>query len=232
METLPIYISLVFVLVTALTVFLFYKASGNSKTVLLIITGWLAVQTIPGLAGFYLNTGLVPPRFALLLLPPLALIAVLFFTKKGKAFIDGLDLKTLTILHIIRVSVEMVLLWLAIHKTIPYLMTFEGQNFDILSGLSAPVVYYFAFVKKSMGRTALLIWNFICLGLLINVVVRAILAIPSPFQQLAFDQPNIAVAYFPFVWLPACVVPIVLFSHLVAIRRILMERKKMEISLV
>jgi hypothetical protein len=36
-------------------------------------------------------------------------------------------------------------------------------------------------------------------------------------QQIAFDQPNIGVMYFPFVWLPACIVPLVLLSHLASL---------------
>ncbi len=35
----------------------------------------------------------------------------------------------------------------------------------------------------------------------------------TPIQQLAFDRPNQAVLFFPDVWLPAVVVPIVLFRH-------------------
>jgi hypothetical protein len=39
----------------------------------------------------------------------------------------------------------------------------------------------------------------------------------------AFDQPNIAVLYFPFNWLPSCIVPLVLLSHLAAIRQLLYD---------
>ncbi len=45
-------------------------------------------------------------------------------------------------------------------------MTFEGRNWDTLSGLSAPLVYYAVFRWKKLGRTALLGWNIPCLGLL------------------------------------------------------------------
>lgn len=100
-------------------------------------------------------------------------------------------------------------------------MTFEGSNFDMLSGLSAPVIYYFGYIKKNLNKRIILIWNVICLGLLINIVITAILSSPFPFQQFAFDQPNIAVLYFPFIWLPCCIVPLVLLSHLAAIRQLL-----------
>ena len=221
MENLPTYISIVFGLTTILTVGLFYKSTNHSKKSLLILLTWLALQAIIGLSGFYTVTDTIPPRFLLLVLPPILLIIGLFTTSKGRQFIDSLDLKTLTILHIVRVPVEIVLFWLFVNKTVPELMTFEGRNFDILSGLTAPIIFYFGFIKKQLGRKVILIWNFICLGLLFNIVANAILSAPFPFQKFAFDQPNIAILYFPFVWLPCCVVPLVLLSHLAAIRQLL-----------
>lgn len=220
MENLPDYINIIFILTTLLTVFLFYKASKQSKITLIILLIWLAIQTVIGLSGFYQVTDSIPPRIILLGLPPLILIISLFNTTKGKAYLDHLDLKTLTFIHTIRIPVELALYWLFLHKAIPELMTFEGRNFDILSGLSAPLVYAFYFFKKQMSNRTLLIWNIICLGLLLNIVINAVLSVPTPIQQFAFDQPNIAVLCFPYNWLPACVVPLVLLSHLAAIRQL------------
>jgi hypothetical protein len=64
------------------------------------------------------------------------------------------------------------------------------------------------------------------LGLLINIVVNAALSAPSVVQQFAFEQPNIAILYFPFNLLPAVIVPLVLFSHLAAIRQLLRYKKR------
>jgi hypothetical protein len=129
-------------------------------------------------------------------------------------------LKKLTILHTVRIPVEIVLFYLFTYKTIPELMTFEGRNLDILSGITAPFVFYFGFIRKKMHHKAILIWNVVCLALLLNIVINAILSAPFQFQQFAFDQPNIAVLYFPFIWLPCCVVPLVVLSHLAAIRQL------------
>jgi len=153
------------------------------------------------------------------------LIAALFMTRSGRQYLDGIDIKTLTLLHIIRIPVELVLYWLFLNKAVPQLMTFEGRNFDILSGITAPLVFYFGFIKKRLGRNVILLWNFLCLGLLLNIVVNAILSAPFPFQQFAFDQPNIAVLYFPFNLLPALVVPLVLLAHLVTIRQLMPGNK-------
>ncbi|HSY75215.1 MAG TPA: hypothetical protein VK890_00065, partial [Bacteroidia bacterium] len=219
-------ISIVFALTIILTVWLFYRASGNSKLVLIVLLIWLALQAVISLSGFYTITNAIPPRFAFLVLPPMLFIIALFVTSKGRQFIDSIDAGKLTMLHIVRIPVELVLLWLFIYKTVPQLMTFEGRNFDILSGLTAPIIFYFGFVKKQLGRGIIIIWNFICLGLLINIVINAILSAPFPFQKFAFDQPNIALLYFPFVWLPCCIVPLVLFSHLATIRQLLYRQKK------
>lgn len=128
-----------------------------------------------------------------------------------------LDLKWLTLLHVIRVPVELILYALFMHQAIPELMTFTGRNWDILAGLTAPLVYYFGFVRKTLGLKYILLWNVFCLGLLLNIVVNALLSAPLPFQQFAFEQPNRALFHFPFIWLPAYVVPVVLLSHLIVI---------------
>src|SRR5687767_12956462 len=175
MENVAYYIHAAFVLTTLFTVYIFYKAAHQSKTVLTIITGWLTIQSMISLNGFYTITDTMPPRFLLAIAPPLLFILILFATAKGRSFIDRLNMKALTLLHIVRIPVELVLWWLFVHKTIPQIMTFEGRNPDILSGITAPVVYYFAFVHKKISNKVVLVWNIVCLLLLFNIVITAIL---------------------------------------------------------
>lgn len=219
-SNLPFYINLVFIGTTLLTVFLFYRSTRRSVTSLVIIGSWLLIQALLSYTGFYTVTDTVPPRFVLLALPALLFIVLLFVTRSGKGFLNSLDIKMLTLLHIVRIPVEICLYWLFLHKSIPQLMTFEGRNFDILAGLTAPVVYYFGFVKPVLSKNILLLWNIICLGLVLNIIVHAVLSAPSAFQQFAFEQPNTAIFYFPFVWLPCCVVPLVLLAHFAVIRKL------------
>lgn len=214
-----------FSLTTIATLYFFYKAFSNKKVLITIIIYTIIVSVL-GLNGFYRKENTFPPRFILLLLPALIIIASVFITKQGKVFIDSLKLKWLTLLHIIRIPIEIILYYVFLEGFIPDLMTYEGYNYDIISGLSAPVIYYLFFVKKQIHYNAFLIWNFICLILLINIVTIAILSAQTPFQKLAFNQPNIGVTYFPLVWLPSLIVPIVLFSHLVSIRHILKLKKQ------
>lgn len=226
MENVPAYVGIIFGLTTLLTIYFFALATTQMRLVLSILFIWLAAQAVISITGFYYrNTHAQPPAFLLATLPNMLVILVLFITKRGRTFIDGMNLKVLTILHIIRIPVEIVLLWLCMHKVVPQIMTFEGRNFDILSGISAPFIYYIAFRKETYNKWVLLVWNIICLILLINIVSIAILSAPFAFQRFGLDQPNIAVLYFPYIWLPACVVPVVLLSHLASIRLLLKKNK-------
>ncbi len=220
MEHLPLYIPVIFILTTLLTVALLWKAGNYSKPLIIITLFWLVLQAAISLSGFYVISTGTPPRFILLLVPPALLILILLLTKKGRLLMDGLDAKTLTLLHIVRVPVELTLYWLFLHKAVPQIMTFEGRNFEILCGLTAPLVYYWGYIKNTLRRATLLVWNVACLLLLINIVTIAILSAPFGFQKLAFSQPNIALFYFPFVWLPCFVVPAALWAHVVNIRKL------------
>ena len=232
LENLPAYISIIFGLTTLATLYFFYRAIKNSRSattsrqanyILFGLIGWLLIQAVLTLNKIYTaDTDFLPPKIILFgILPTILTIILLFVLPKGREFIDNLSLKTITYLHLVRIPVELVLFWLFLHKAVPELMTFEGRNFDILSGITAPFIAYFGLTKNNLNRQILLAWNFICLGLLANIVINALLSAPSPFQQFAREQPNIAILYFPFSWLPTFIVPAVLFAHLTAIRQLL-----------
>lgn len=232
LENLPIHIPLTFGLTTIVTLFLFCRIVATSKspytrkrlmpiTIGLIV--WLIIQAVLTLEDVYnSDTDIFPPKILLFgILPPVLTIIILFLTEKGKQFIDSLALTDITYLNMVRIPVEIVLFWLFLNKVIPELMTFVGRNFDIIAGITAPMVVYFWLVKVETNRNKILIWNFIGLGLLMNIVISAFLSAPTPVQKLAFEQPNIAILNFPFSWLPTFVVPIILFGHLVSIRQLL-----------
>jgi len=221
MEHLPVYISIIFALTALLTAALLYKATNYSKPVIVAATLWLALQAVISLTGFYTVTTGSPPRFGLLFIPPVIFIIILFLTRKGKSAIDAFNVKTLTLLHIVRIPVELGLYLLFLHKMAPEVMTFGGRNFDILCGLTAPFIYYFGYIKNVIGKNVLIAWNIACLILLANVVITAVLSAPFPFQKFGFDQPDIALFYFPFTWLPCFIVPAVLFAHLATLRRLI-----------
>lgn len=214
METLPIYIPLIFIATALLTLVLLYRASGYRRSLIIIAVIWLTMQGVLTMTGFYQVLDSKPPRFALLPLPPVLMIIMLFLTRKGTIFLDGFDAKRLTLLHIVRLPVELVLYSLFIHHVVPQNMTFEGGNLDVLSGLSAPFIWYFGYHKHQLSRGWLIAWNLICLALLFNIVFRALTSLPLA----------VALVHFPYSWLPGFVVPAVLLAHLVSIHSLILKK--------
>lgn len=206
------------------TLFMLYRSMPQAGNIFSWIIFWIIFQGILGWMGFYWNTFTLPPRFILMPGPPALLFIFLLATQRGRQWMDTLHVDKLTLLHTVRIPVELVLFGLFIKGWIPKEMTFEGRNWDIFSGLTAPLVYLYFFKRRRMSGSLFLVWNLVCLGLLFIVVGHGILSAPSPFQQIAFDQPNKAILLFPYIWLPSVVVPAVLFAHLVSIRQWWVQR--------
>lgn len=230
-EGVSIYVAVVFLLTTIVTVWFLLRASESAgKTSLPVrilyftLPLWLLLTGFLASSGFYKEFQAAPPRIILFGVIPAILFIAAYFLFFRTSFIEKADLKLLTLLHIVRVPVELVLLSLSFGGAIPKLMTFNGFNFDIISGMTAPIIYFIAFRRGAINKAILLVWNIASLLLLANIVTLAVLSFPSPFQQLALDQPNVAVAYLPYIWLPTIVVPIVLFAHLASLYKLLQAK--------
>lgn len=229
---LPQYVHMVFISTTiAAVLFLLWAFKDIYKNKIGIIAiafaAWMFLQHQLATRGFYLKTDTMPPRMFYAVVPMLLLILALVIFNPAN-FIERMSLFNLTVLHVVRIPVELVLLWLYQYGYVPQVMTFEGRNFDIWSGVTAIVFAWLALHDSKITRRVLLGWNFVALALLINIVVHAILSAPFKFQRMSFDQPNIAVLYFPFIWLPSVIVPIVLFSHLVSIKKLITTNEEIE----
>ncbi|WP_128914266.1 MULTISPECIES: hypothetical protein [Acidobacteriaceae] len=198
---------------------MFGKAVRGSKPAIVLSLVWMVLQSVIAVSGFYLITSTIPPHFIFVVAPPILLIAGLFLTGAGRRFVDRMDLKWCILVHTIRIFVEATLYWLFLYKQVPALMTFEAGNLDILAGVTVPFVWW-AFSAGKMGRRGLFIWNALCLLSVLNALGRAMLSAPFRFQRFAFDQPTVAILHFPFVLLPAFIVPAVLLCHFAVFRKL------------
>ncbi|MFN8346523.1 MAG: hypothetical protein U0X91_16080 [Spirosomataceae bacterium] len=222
---IPVHLTVLFALLVLLLLFgLYYliRPVSRKKTpvILAVYALWLSFLYFLAEQSFFLKVNTVPPPFLAAVLPPLLFITFLFISEKGRRFIDQLSLQSLTWIHTVRVGVELLLYALFLARQIPQMMTFEGRNWDILAGLTAPLLVFMTFRRKQQLPHLLLWWNILALGLLINIVATAVLSAPFQWQQLNFEQPNVGVLKSTFIWLPGFVVPVVLFSHLAALRQL------------
>jgi hypothetical protein len=168
---------------------------------------WLVVLAGLAHSGFLAQFEALPPRLPLVLAP--ALVAVVLLSRRAMA----LPQVWLIGFQSFRVVMELILWLLYREGRIPIQMTFEGRNFDILAGLSAPIVAW-GVARRGWSQKVVGVWNAVCLLLLANIVIVALLSTPGPLRQFHNEPTNTIVAAWPFVWLPGFVVPCALFGHL------------------
>ncbi|MCB1167915.1 MAG: hypothetical protein KDK33_17290 [Leptospiraceae bacterium] len=228
MPSTPLYLSLGFLALTlsvAIGLFwIFQKAWQNHRTIVAVVFGAMFIvfflQCFAATQGFWLQrvrgdlpfTGVAPvvgPVFALGWI-------VFFLFRKGPEY-QSLSITWLIGFQGFRLLIETFLFHgLYSAKLIPLEMTILGRNPDLLIGLSAPIVA-FLWHKKKLGPMVTALWNLLGLITLINIVATAILSLPTSFQVFGHDQPNIGALMFPFVLLPAFLVPAAFFGHIYAL---------------
>lgn len=221
-EGVPYIINALFLCTATITIAFFYLANKNAKkAVLLLIIGSL-LQLLIAFTGFYHNTEDFPPHFTLVLVPSTLTIVYGLLPKQKESIIQCRSINISTLSHSVRVPVEICLFYLFQYQMIPELMTFEGRNFDIIAGVTVPLMSWL-YAKQKISNKVLLIWNWGGLGLFI--LTNGILSAELPFQQFAFDQPNKALEYPPYVLLPALIVPVVVYTHITDIIKLRREIK-------
>jgi hypothetical protein len=199
----------------------FEESRKNLSVSIIVLLVWLLFTLIIAMSGYLTDFNDKTPHILLVTLPPLIIMVLLFQSKGFQGFYSPLDNFWFIYPQSFRILMEFILWLLYRYHVIPVQMTFAGGNFDILVGLTAPIVAYYCFNKKSWSPKVALVWNFAGLLLLINIVTVAILSTPYPFRHFMNEPANTIVFYFPFVWLPSVVVPFALLLHLLSIRRLL-----------
>lgn len=190
------------------------------RTFFTITTVWVAYVMIISGSGFLADFTL-PPKMVLFVVLPALLFTVVFFSIKSTAkVIDAFPIALPVYFQTFRIFVEL-LIWGLYQEGIgPDLVTFEGRNFDILAGITAPVVGYLAYNKKVLSHRVVLIWNFACIGLLANIVFTFVSLVVRP-QFWGYEQVPISPEFTkpPYIFIAAVFMPAAVFMHVMSIRK-------------
>lgn len=190
----------------------------------LLVTGWVILLSVLSLRGFFSDFLRFPPPPALALLTPLPVVLTLAFSRTGAELLKNTPPQWLAYLQAFRVFVE-ILLWLCfLRGLLPVQMSFEGRNFDILSGLFAIPVGYYCLVKKTWSPRWVLVYNILGLVLLINIVAIAVLSMPTPIRYFRNEPANTLIGEFPFVFLPGLLVTLAYTLHIFSLRQYVLKR--------
>jgi hypothetical protein len=221
---LAIVLGLVICVLLALSRALGRVGQPGGSPLLLIGTGlvsWLALLAFLAYNGFFGDFQVLPPRIAFAILPPLLIISFLAGSAKLSRLLTVLPAWWLIGAQVFRVAVEIVLWLLFEDGRLPVQMTFEGLNYDILAGLTAPFIAFYLASNPGRKKTVGVVWNLLGLGLLLNIVTIALLSTPSPFRFFMNEPANTIVAHWPYIWLPGFVVPVAFMLHLFSLKQLL-----------
>lgn len=188
----------------------------------LVIAGWMTLLHILARQHVFAVQGF-PPRPMLTVLLGLIIILAISFTSTAKIILGVTPLYWLVFFQVFRVGVE---LWFwNTYKTgvFPKLMTFEGANLDIISGLLALVTGFLILKKPSTARAITLFYNIAGILILLNTLRAAALSMPSPIQQYPFDERLLLLGSPYFIYLPGILVVLALGLHILSLRQVSLQ---------
>lgn len=193
------------------------KKSFIAKLIISLVV-WAGFVAAWSLSGKMADFTIFPLNLAPVIAIPIV-VAIFFVSSSG----TGEILKHIPPANIIRLQsfrfvVEVFLWMLFISNLLPVQMTFEGRNFDILAGFTAPIIAVLV-SKGRISRTGVIIWNVLCLALLLNIVITALLSTPSPWRVFMNEPANYIVTYFPISFLPGLLVPLAYYLHFLSLRQ-------------
>lgn len=184
---------------------------------------WAVFVSAWSLSGTMRDFEIFPFNFMPVLIIPLVVTVALTLSNSFLEILQRIPKENIIRLQSFRFFVELLLWFLFIQNLLPEQMSFEGRNFDVIAGATAPLISWLVYRGK-LSNTLLIVWNVACLGLLINIVTIAILSMPSPFRVFMEEPANTIVAYFPISWLPGLLVPLAYMLHFFSLKQIIAER--------
>ena len=195
------------------------------RSFLIIVGVWIVALIALSTSGFLGDFSNFPPRMMLVLIIPLVTALWFVFSKRSNEVIDKLPADWMVKMQSFRIVVELFIWWAFLDESLPVQMTFEGRNFDILVGLTAPLAAYLWLKQGKEKPGVMIIWNILGLALLMNIVVVAILSMPTPARVFMNEPANTLVASFPWVLLPGILVVMAYTLHFLSLKQLIRAKR-------
>jgi hypothetical protein len=176
---------------------------------------WLLAVTAAAVAGAWLDPGV--PRALGYLVPALALSLVLWRAGWLQAAVQTLSPSAIPWLQTLRIGGGLTLFAAWASGLAPWGWVSTAGTGDILVGIGAAGVAFLLGTGLSWARTAAQVWNVFGLVDMAHTLVRGLLSSPGPQQRIFEMPPNLVPAVFPFLYLPAFIVPLTILLHLLSL---------------
>ena len=190
------------------------------------ILTWMALLTVLSYKGFFADFSKLPPRPVLAVLIPLPFVLIFSFSKTGTELLQLIPAQWLVLMQPFRIFVE-VLIWFAfLANKLPVQMSFEGKNFDVLTGILALPIGYLLIKRKTYSPKIIIVFNVVGLLLLLNILIIAVLSMPTSFHYFINEPSAVLIAQFPFILLPGVLVPIAYSFHIFSLRQLFINKQQ------
>ncbi|TGM42357.1 hypothetical protein EHQ92_16310 [Leptospira biflexa] len=217
-----IVIGLAIFLLIIMSFYLFRKAfQVLPNQINAIILTWSKVSLLLGINivisyfGF-LETFSFPPRMPLLAISFTIIAGLLIIKSPLFSVIRSFGSEKILLFQVWRLIPEMVIFVNVQSGIQAEIMTFTGNNYDILTALTAPILY-FVTKKYTLRFKWILIWNVLSLINLIHTLMMGVLSAPYPIQVYMTEPSNQIIGFFPMTIIPLYFVPVAILSHLFGI---------------
>lgn len=202
--------------------------TGNKKHIfrnaVLIVSGWIVLLGVLSSKGFFTERSSFP-LVAVAVVLPLPFILLIVFSRSFTRLLYVIPPSWLVFMQLFRIATAL-FLWMAwLEREVPVQTTCTADNYDLFTGITAPVVGWFCLVKKNWPSAIAVAWNIIGLCLLLNSLVIAVLSMPGPLRYFMDEPANSLLADFPFIYLSGILVPVAYSLHIFSLRQLLLRKR-------
>lgn len=167
-----------------------------------------------------------PPRFALaFILPSFVFTGIFLFKSRKKKWINEIPEHWIIYFQSFRIVVETLFVYSVSAGILNHQVTIEGYNFDMIVGISAPIVALLVYQLKVLPRTIVKIWNFLGLAVLASVIFVFLTSVYKP-EIYGAAEPLLPLDAFvyPYVLVAGFLMPVAVFLHILSILQLRKDR--------
>ena len=183
-----------------------------------LLATWFLAVTAAAVSGAWLDLG--APRALGYIVPALLLSLVLWRAGWLQAAVATMSPAAIPWLQTLRIGGGLTILAAWASGLAPWGWAAPAMVGDVLVGLGAAAVAFLLGTGLAWSRTAAQVWNVFGLVEVAYVVVRGLLSAPGPQQRIFEEPPNLLPAVFPFLYLPAFILPLTIVLHMLSLRQL------------
>ena len=193
------------------------KPLAYSLVIATILGIWFFLVLLLGQTRFFAINPLVAPNLALGFLVLFIFLQKAYASNAIRKITDAIPQELLIGVQVYRIlGVNFLTLYKA--GVLPAVFAFSAGYGDIFVGVSAPLVAFIYFKKKTFAKKLAIIWNYIGILDLVMALGIGMLGFPRPVQTLPLTPSTEPLSLHPLALIPLFAVPLSLMLHLFSLR--------------